>query len=385
MRVAVVHDWITGMRGGERVLESVLKLIPNAEVYTLLHVPHASSALIDAKVKGTSIIQKLPFAKYYYRFLLPFFPLAAWSINLKNYDLVISLSHAAAKNVRIQPGTRHICLCFTPMRYIWDQAPSYFGFLRFLLWPLILWLRAWDRRGAQRVDGFIAISRFIAARIRCFYKRSATVIYPAIDAEWLTALSPQPKSDFYLYAGALVPYKRVDLIIKSFLKDPTRKLVIAGVGPDLVKLKQLAQGAAHIEFVGRPSDTQLKELYSTARALIFAATEDFGLIPLEALARGCPVIAHHSGALRETLRGYCSWKDATLNKYSYHPGIYFKDLTEESLLGALKTFEQNKGLFPSAACRAQAEKFAPETFNSEFLRFVTPTAMGSAEDERLSQ
>ena len=345
VKVAIVHDWLTGMRGGERVLEQFLRLYPEADLFTLVHVPGSTSALIDSRVKGSSWLNRLPAVGRYYRLLLPLYPLAVRSISLKGYHLVISLSHAAAKNVRVDSGATHLCYCFTPMRYIWDRARDYLGPLTPLAYPVIKLLRSWDLRGSGGVTHFVGISRFVAARIRKYYGVRASVVYPAVSPPWeVPAGQDLFQRDLFqrdlgehsdgigggerrcseerpfLYAGALVPYKRVDLVIEACVKNGW-PLVIAGAGPDLERLKRLSAG--RVSFLGRVSDAELGPLFAGARALLFPGTEDFGLIPLEALCAGCPVIGSFSGALRETLNGVRPWE--------FQPGAVFKETDKQDL------------------------------------------------------
>ena len=380
MKVAIVHDWLTGLRGGERCLEEFIRLYPEAKVYTLLHVPGATSNLIDSHVVQTSFLQKLPGVKNYYRWLLPFFPFAIRSLKVKNCDLVISLSHAAAKNVRVPAGAKHICFCFTPMRYIWDQMASYFGVLRFALYPIISLLRVWDQRGAAGVTKFVAISRFVAARIRLFYGRKAAIVYPPVGDYWLAEGSENTvtKKDFYLYAGALVPYKNVEEIIVAF-NQLNLPLVIAGDGPLKEKLSDMAN--SNIEFLGRVSDEHLKALYSECKALLFAAKEDFGLIPIECLGQGSPVIAPYCGALKESLKNIKYWSEhahlSVKSAKAANTGVFYrydtKSLAEEIKRG-VEFFEQ-KGLeFHPEDCKSHAGSFSVENFRVAWKEVVESSA-----------
>lgn len=307
MKVAVVHDWLTGMRGGERCLEAFLMLYPEADVFTLVHVPGSTSALIDSRVKKVSFLNKIPGIKRLYRACLPLYPLAAASFDLRGYDLVISLSHAAAKNVRVPSGVPHVCYCFTPMRYIWDQARAYLpGVAYVLAQPLLQLLRLWDRRGASRVTHFVAISSFVAARIRRFYGREAEVIAPPVRMadevpHQLTreeqALFSENQEPFFLCAGALVPYKRIDVAIEAF-RSLGLPLWIAGGGPEQARLKELAP--SNVKFLGRVSEALLWECYRRCEALVFPGIEDFGIVPVECMASGRPVIAIDAGGIRES-------------------------------------------------------------------------------------
>ncbi|MCB0309957.1 MAG: glycosyltransferase, partial [Bdellovibrionales bacterium] len=309
MKVALVHDWLNGMRGGERCLEAFLDLYPQADIHCLFHVPGATSSRIDSRVKSCSFLQRVPGVRRFYRFMLPLYPWAARSLDLSAYDLVISLSHAAAKNVRVGKHSYHIVYCFSPMRYIWDQAESYFGKFRIALWPVIRALRRWDRAGAKRPDLLIAISDFVAARIRCYYGRRAAVVYPPVRTEWISSCQDNQPGKAFLYAGALVPYKRPDLVLDVCARMDL-PLWIAGSGPLETKLRERA--GANVKFWGRVPDSQLANLYRSCRALIFPGVEDFGLVPIECLAAGRPVIGYAEGALRETIQGVRHWNHEAL-------------------------------------------------------------------------
>jgi glycosyltransferase involved in cell wall biosynthesis len=397
MKIALVHDWLTGMRGGERVLEHFLRLYPQADVYTLLHVPGVTSERIDSRVAGVSFLQQMPSISKVYRYFLPLYPAAARSISLKDYDVVISLSHAAAKNVRVPPGALHVCYCFTPMRYLWDQATTYFGRSTLLLWPVLQTLRGWDKRGAQNIDHFVAISKLVAARIRSFYGRSSTVVHPAIEDFWLQGRLPQGRGDALLYAGALVPYKRVDLIIEA-CAQAKQPLWIVGKGPLEESLK--AKAGRNVQFFGMVDDEELRQLYMNCKALVFAAKEDFGLIPLECQAVGRPVIGFYDGGLKETVAGIKLWDHAAVSESrtelikSGYSGVFVQPGQDDkssvrSLLEGIQYFLKNENLFTPTNCRTQALLFSQTAFLahwSDFLRshnlhHVIPTGALNAERE----
>ncbi len=381
MKVALVHDWLTGLRGGERCLQAFVAMYPQADIFCLIHVPGSTTPQIDAQVKGTSFLQRLPGVAKYYRALLPLYPLAAHSIDLSNYDLVISVSHAAAKNVRVGTKTVHLCYCLTPMRYAWDQARTYFGAATPVLSPLLRHLRQWDKQGSASVDRFIAISRFVAARVRTFYGRRADVIFPPIDPFWFAGTLPTEQGTEFLYAGALVPYKGAELAV-DVCTQRDLPLTVAGSGPLLAQLRRRAGPRVH--FLGRVSDQKLRELYQSCRALLFPAREDFGMIPLECMAAGRPVIAPYSGATKETVCGLKAWSSVALPPASRtsapgaasdslaptHPtGVFFKHPRQASprarvefLSEAISAFEQHEGAFQPAACRARATNFGLRRF-----------------------
>jgi glycosyltransferase involved in cell wall biosynthesis len=369
MKVALVHDWLTGLRGGERCLQAFLKMYPSADIFTLLHVPGATAPEIDARVKKTSFLQRLPGVARYYRALLPLFPRAVRSFDLRGYDLVISLSHAAAKNVVVPEGTLHLCYCFTPMRYIWDQVRVYFGRLTPLLWPIIRALRSWDRRGSKGVDRFVAISDFVAARIRFFYKRSAEVVYPPVETSWISPAQPGTRGEAFLYAGALVPYKRPDLVVAAF-REIDAPLWVVGGGPEEAKLRAIA--GPNVTFMGRVSDSELGEYLRRCRALIFPGTEDFGILPLECLAAGRPVIGLYDGALRETLSGLRPWEESRVDGTA-PTGVFIpkgRGGEVAAIVEAVKIFCAQEDRFSVEACVAQARCFTPDRFYQSWHRVV---------------
>jgi len=361
MKVALVHDWLTGLRGGERCLEAFLQLYPDADIFTLIHVPGATTAAIDARVKHTSFLQRLPGIQRYYRLCLPLFPRAIRSFEFTGYDLVVSLSHAAAKNITVPAGTLHMCYCFTPMRYVWDQVAVYFGKLTPILWPIIRSLRAWDRRGSAGVDHFVAISDFVAARIRFFYKRSSDVVHPPVETGWIAPAAEGSRGEAFLYAGALVPYKRPDLVVRAF-REIDAPLWIVGAGPEEARLRALA--GPNVTFFGRVSDAELAEYLRRCRALVFPGTEDFGILPVECLAAGRPVIGLYDGALRETLTGLKPWENSRVDGEA--PTGVFIPRSRGGEVGALvdtiRTFIAHEGEFTVRACVEQARRFGPDRF-----------------------
>jgi glycosyltransferase involved in cell wall biosynthesis len=377
MRVAIVHDWLTGMRGGERCLEAFLDLYPAADLYTLFHVPDTTSPKIEAALRGTSFIQQLPFSSKYYRTLLPFFPSAIKSIKLEGYDLVISLSHAAAKNITLPQGTKHLSYCFTPMRYIWDQAQVYFGKATPLLWPLIKYLRAWDVAGAERVDKIAGISDFVSARIRCFYGLRVETIYPPVEFpnrgvnfNHQEEILQSKEGEAFLYAGALVKYKRVDAIVRAFNRSAL-PLWIVGDGGEMERLKRLAK--SNIHFFGRLSDPELWECYTHCRALLFAGVEDFGLVPVECLMAGRPVIGLDAGGISEILTAPRFWLGEKFNA-AKDCGIFIRsnsDLSlEDEILSSLNFFLAHEEEFLRDTLKKRAQLFSLESFREKWLAFA---------------
>jgi glycosyltransferase involved in cell wall biosynthesis len=382
MKVAIVHDWINGMRGGERCLLAFLTLYPQADIFTLFHVPGTSDARIDARVKTVSSLNRLPGVKRYYRYLLPFYPRAARAFNFSGYDLVISLSHAAAKNVRVPREIPHICYCFTPMRYVWDQIQNYFGKLTPFLFPLIRRLRVWDFEGAQTPTALIAISRFVAARIRCFYNRPAYVVYPPVDTSWIAPIERYKKGEAFLVAGALVPYKRVDLAIAAFRSLPEDQLWVVGTGPEEERLRAMAP--PNVRFFGRVSDAELADFYRHARALVFPGTEDFGMIPVECMAAGRPVIALYEGALKESIVGFKHW-NKTHGFAADMTGVFFRrrenglENQTAELITAIQNFKEYEAEFTPENCVKQAASFDLSRFYEEWRGVVQGLVPGYAE------
>lgn len=377
MKVALVHDWLTGMRGGERCLEAFLSLYPDADIHTLIHVPGRTSSLIDARVRGTSWLQRLPRAGTIHRLLLPCYPSAARSLSLSGYDLVISLSHAAAKNITVPVGTRHICYCFTPMRYIWDQADQYFGPARVALWPLIRRLRQWDLQGAEGVTDFVAISRFIAARIRCYYGRHSQIVYPPVDTSWITPAADNSSGEAFLYAGALVPYKRPDLVVEAANRLQLPLWVVGG-GPMEGALRKQAGPTVIVR--GRCSDDELAEYYRRCRALILPGVEDFGMMPVECMAAGRPVIGRQFGGTADTVRALNRGGPAGGGEYE-PTGVFIRGdrrrISVEDLISALNEFMIDEERFSVRACQAQAARFSPDVFRQSWSTVVNRSSSGA--------
>jgi len=361
-RVALVHDWLTGMRGGERCLEVFCELFPNAPLYTLLHVPGSVSAPIERRRIVTSFVQRLPRAASQYRRYLPLFPAAVGGFDLSGYDLVISLSHCVAKAVRRPPGALHLSYCFSPMRYLWDLYDDYFGaraglLVRSLMPPVAAALRAWDRR-TDGVDAFVAISHHIADRIRRVYGRSADVIHPPVD---VARFSPAARvEDFYLVVSALVPYKRVDLAVAAATRLG-RRLLVVGTGPEARRLA--AAAGPTVEFLGGRSDAEVAHLYARCRAVLFPAVEDYGIVPLEAAAAGRPTIALARGGALETMTG--------LEQTAAPPtAVFFGEQTAGALADAIGRFEAEARRFEPAALRARAQQFDRPIFRRRVAEYV---------------
>ncbi|MEO8070189.1 MAG: glycosyltransferase, partial [Acidobacteriota bacterium] len=290
-RVVLVHDWLTGMRGGERVLESICRMFPDADLLTLVHAPGSVSSTIEGRTIRPSFIQRLPRPARFYRHYLPLFPMAIEGFDLDDVDLVISTSHCAAKSVVPTGRAVHICYCHSPMRYAWDQYEAYFGperlgrFGSALARPVLAWLARWDRDTAHRVDRFVANSHYVAGRIARYYNRQASVLYPPVAVDFFTA-GEAPPEDYFLVVSALVPYKRIEVAIQAADRLGAR-LKIVGRGPDRERLAAMA--GPMVEFVGSVDEGSLRDLYRKAQALVLPGEEDFGIAPVESMACGRPV------------------------------------------------------------------------------------------------
>ena len=303
MRVAVVHDWLTGMRGGEKVLEAILRLYPQAELYTLVHRRGAVSPVIEQRRVHRSLVDALPLSSTRYREYLPLFPFAIEQFGFDDVDLVISSSHCAAKSVVVPGRTAHICYCHSPMRYAWDQFDAYFGPERAgrmgstALRRVMAWLARWDRATADRVDRYVANSQYVAGRIGRYYNRVASVVYPPVDTEFYQPDAARPRTH-YAIVSALVPYKRVDIAIEA-CRLAGRPLIVAGDGPDRARLEAMA--APGVTFIGAVTDEQIRDIYQSAHAVLLPGEEDFGIVPVEAQACATPVIALARGGALETV------------------------------------------------------------------------------------
>jgi glycosyltransferase involved in cell wall biosynthesis len=366
VRVALVHDWLTGMRGGERALDELCALFPDADLYTLVHVPGSTSKRIENRKVFASPLSRLPGAAQHYRKLLPLFPWAIQHFRLQDYELVLSSSHAVAKGVRPPPGAVHLCYCFTPMRYVWDQADAYLGrgLRRALARPLLSYLRSFDVRtsGADHVHRFVAISRCVADRIARHYRRDASVVYPPVDIDRLRP-DGRPPDDFYLLVGGFVPYKREDLALQAFRRLSGR-LLVAGDGPTRAALA--ARAPSNVTFLGRVTDTELSRLYARCRGLIYPQEEDFGIVAVEAQACGRPVIALGRGGALETVVPLGTRQSAS----AAPTGIVFEPQSAEGLAQAVERFEREERAFDPQAIRAHAEGFAADRFRAEIRKEV---------------
>lgn len=357
LRVALVHDWLTGMRGGEKCLEVICELFPDAPIYTLLHVKGAMSSIIESKEIHTSAIQRFPLLEQKYRMYLPAFPFAIESFDFSDYDILISTSHCVAKGAIPKSGALHICYCFTPMRYVYEMYAEYFGkgqagiatrATMACVAPLLRW---WDKKTADRVHHYVAISDHIRKRILRHYNREADIVYPPVDTE---RFQLSRKDDgYYLIVSALVPYKQVDLAVQVFNNNGAR-LIVVGKGPDEQKLRRAANST--IEFVGWKNDDELAGLYAGCKALVFPGEEDFGIVPLEAMACGKPVIAYGKGGVLETVQDGIS-------------GVLFPEQNIASLEQALSRASSIQ--FDPQKIRNRALQFSREIYKDKMKKLIT--------------
>jgi glycosyltransferase involved in cell wall biosynthesis len=365
-RLALVHDWLTGMRGGEKVLEVLAERYPDAALFTLVHVRGSVSPVIERLRPRTSFVQRLPFVARYYRHCLPLFPAAVEQFDLDGFDLVVSISHCAVKSV-IRPGrARHLCYCLTPMRYAWDQYPAYFGperigaFPSRVLRPMLAALARWDAATAGRVDRYVAISQYVAGRIDRYYNRRADVIYPPVDTEFYHP-DGRRAGDYALIVSALVPYKRLDLAIAA-CREADIPLRIVGHGPELGRLRQM--GGHGVELLGTRTDEEIRELYRGARVAVLPGEEDFGIVPLEAQACGCPVVALGRGGALETVVDGVT-------------GVLVPDPSVASFADGLR--RADRIVFDPAVVRAHATRFARDRFAAEIGACIEETLNASAD------
>lgn len=352
-KVSLCHDWLTGMRGGERVLELLANGFPDAPIYTLIHNRQAISDAINTHSIHTSFLQKLPGIMARYRNFLPVMPLALKGLRPQESDFLLSCSHCVAKSVHVPASTRHVCYCFTPMRYAWLFHEEYFPnpIKRTLLNPLLASLRDWDRRTADRVDTFIAISEHVRVRIKSFYGRDSEIVYPPTDTEFF-CLDEVERQEYDFIISAIVPYKKVDLAVRAYTKSGF-PLKIMGSGSGLTELKKIA--GPNIEFLGRQPDEVLRHHYRTCRFLIFPGEEDYGIVPVEAMACGTPVVAYGKGGVTETVKHGTS-------------GWHFHQQSEGDLLAALDEAAAVK--WDHTAIRDHSLQFSAQAFVDGIARIL---------------
>ncbi len=357
----MVHEWLVTNAGSERVLAEMLRVLPTADVATLIDtLPESERGFLHGRHILTSILDRLPVLRKRHRLLLPLMPFAIEQLDVTGYDVVVSSSHAVAKGVLTGPDQLHLCMCYSPIRYAWDLQHEYlaqaglgYGPTGLFTRRLLSRIREWDVRTAANVDAFIAISHFIARRIEKAYRRSSTVVYPPVDVDTFTPAGP--RGDHYVTASRFVPYKRLDVIVDAFRSMPDRHLVVIGDGPEAARIR--ARAGRNVTLLGHVSRAELVTQLRAARAFLFCAVEDFGIAPLEAQAVGTPVIAYAGGALPETIPGL---------ECDEPCGVLFDAQSAQAVVEAVRTFEAHATRISHDACRRNAERFSPARFRREF-------------------
>jgi glycosyltransferase involved in cell wall biosynthesis len=364
-KIAIVHDWLPLYGGAERVLEQILLVLPQADIFSMIDaIPPEQRGFLQNKPVTTSFVQRLPGAKTRYRSYFPIMPLAVEQFDLSPYNLIISSSYSFAKGVLTGPDQRHLCYCHSPIRYAWDMQHQYLeqsgltkGLKSFIVRLLLHYVRLWDYRTAAGVDAFAANSAYIARRIMKVYRRESEVIFPPVAIESFPL--EEKKENFYLTASRMVPYKKIDLIAEAFSRMPDKKLIIIGDGPEMDHVR--AKAGSNVELLGYRDNETLRSHLQRAKAFVFVAEEDFGIVPVEAQACGTPVIAFGRGGVAETV-------------IPGKTGILFYEQSADSLAGAVRLFET--GTFSPADIRQQAEKFSAEVFRQRFADFVRRNCQG---------
>jgi glycosyltransferase involved in cell wall biosynthesis len=357
LKVAIVHDWLVTDAGAEKVLKAIIDIYPDADIFSLVNFldSQQSKSILSNKHVETSFIQKLPFSKKHFRNYLPLFPKAIESFDLSKYELIISSSWAVAKGVKTTTEQLHISYCYTPIRYAWDLYDEYTSNLpepkKTIVQKTLEYIRKFDLKSNAGVDVFIADSKFVQKRIKKTYNRDAVVIYPPVDVKEYTYY--KDKEDFYITASRLVPYKKTKLIVEAFNKMPNKKLVVIGSGEDFKNIKKIAKN--NILILGYQDKEVMIKYMQRAKAFVYAAIEDFGIVPIEALSCGTPVIALDDGGTHETIKHKVN-------------GIHFKTQTTKDIIDAVEIFEQEK--FDTKAISQDTQKYSTFRFKTEFQNFV---------------
>jgi glycosyltransferase involved in cell wall biosynthesis len=367
MKIAIVHDWLVTYAGAERVLASLIKIWPEADLFSVIDfLSDQDRVQLGGKVAKTTFIQRLPKARTKYQRYLPLMPMAIEQLDLSGYELIISSSHAVAKGVLCGPDQVHISYVHSPIRYAWDLQHQYLkeanmsnGLKGKVARMILHYMRMWDQRTAAGVDDFVANSHFISGRISKAYRRESTVIYPPVDTQGFTL--QEQKQDYYFTASRMVPYKRVPMIIEAFAAMPDKRLIVMGEGPDMEKVKAKAINAANITVLGYQPFAMMQKHMRDAKAFVFAAEEDFGISPVEAQACGTPVIAFGKGGVLETICGL---------DHPQPTGVLYPEQNASSLIAAVGEFEAAQGRISAKACRANAERFSEARFEQEMRQFV---------------
>jgi len=355
-RTALIHYWLLGMRGGERVLESFCRMYPDADIYTHVYEPSAVTETIRSHTVRTTFIQGLPFSSRWYKRYLPLMPMALERLDLRGYKLVISCESGPAKNVIVDPDALHICYCHTPMRYLWDMSTEYLAghgaVMKAVMRGMLHYLRLVDVTSAVRVDRFIANSRFVAQRIKKYWRRDATIVPPPVDIHRFRVTTRT--NGGYLWLGQLVLYKRPDIAVDAFTASG-KPLTVAGEGPELKQLRERA--GRNVTFLGKVSDVEAAGLLEECRALVFTGTEDFGIVPVEAMACGKPVIAYHRGGVEDTVQDGIT-------------GLFFDEPTPNSLNESIRRFEFREEQFSPVTIRAWAERYDEPRFRKNVQEII---------------
>jgi glycosyltransferase involved in cell wall biosynthesis len=374
LKIALVHDWLTGMRGGEKCLEAACELFPDADIFTLLHHKGSVSPTIERHRITTSFLQRLPEVHRYYRYLLPLYPTAIERFDLSGYDLVLSLSHAVAKGAIPPPYGEHACYCFSPMRYVWDLYGDYFGRtakpIEFMISAWASYLRTWDVAATTRVDRIAAISRHVERRVARYYRREATVVYPPVEDRYFEEAPASGRGEYFLVVSSLVPYKRIDVAIEAFRRSG-EPLWIVGSGPEERRLRAMAP--PNVRFLGWQPSEGLPDLYRNARALVFPGIEDFGIAPVECQAMGRPVVGLRAGGLCETVVPVGNGGEPTGVLYgSGRSAGSASQATADDLASGLDTFRAHEASFEPERLRQHASAFRRDRFLAELRAFAVP-------------
>ena len=377
-RVAIVHDWLTAPGGAERVLRQMLLTYPDADLFTVCDfLPEQHRHLLEGRVPKTSFIQHLPFARTKYRMYLPLMPVAVEQFDLSGYDIILSSSYCVAKGVLTGPDQIHVSYVHTPVRYAWHLQHQYLeemgltrGALSIAVRAILHYIRIWDLRSAVNVDRIVANSRYVGRQVTRLYQKECAVLPPPVELDRFT-LEPA-KEDYFVTASRMVPYKRIDLIVKAFARMPERKLIVIGEGPEMSRIRAAALGHSNITILGYCSDEDLKGLVSKAKAFVFAAIEDFGISVVEAQAAGTPVIALGRGGALETVQGLDAQEPT---------GIHFFEQTEEALIAAVQEFDRERQRIKASACRRNAERFSCDRFRTGLKQLIEEAFLKQLEPE----
>lgn len=366
MRVAIVHDWLFVDGGAEQVLRALIHLYPDAELFTLFDKLSSEDreSILGGRSTSSSVLNRLPGVQRYYRWLLPFYPIGVSSLDLSAYDLIITSSYSAVKNIRVQPHQTHLCYCHSPMRYAWDLREAYLSELPRIMRGVARWilsrLQSWDRKGSAGVTGFACNSQFVAERILRAYGRESQVIYPPVHSVEISAPSPRSKLVFgsqryYVTASRLVPYKNIDVIVRAFALRPDLNLVVMGDGPELLNLRKIA--TTNVRLTGHVDREQWKQIMQGAQGFIAAAIEDFGLTPVEASSAGLPVLALRAGGYLETV-------------VEGKSGLFFDDATPDAIAACIDALENHGIQWSADQCAEHGRQFYPEHFYRTFSQWV---------------